>query len=98
MRNRPILVTLFALLVVMMSLRFAGQSRAARQLDNLAAVQLPVGQDVTLTTMNYHEAWFADDPNNPLPWPNPRAAWSRVTRGMWPWRPSQARPARLMPW
>lgn len=35
-----------------------------------------VGQDKLFTEFNYHDAWFENDPGNPLPWPDQRTAYS----------------------
>lgn len=35
---------------------------------------VPVGTDAVFTTCNYSNAAFSSDPNNPLPWPDPRTA------------------------
>lgn len=39
-----------------------------------------VGQDKVFTECNYHAAWFMDDPNSPLPWPEEREASSEGNR------------------
>ena len=33
-----------------------------------------IGENKTFTEFNYHQAWFEDDPYNPLPWPEEREA------------------------
>ncbi len=35
-----------------------------------------IGQDKVFTEYNYYDAWFDDDPNNLLPWPDQREAYS----------------------
>jgi len=41
------------------------------------ALTLKVGENATITEMNYHDSWFENDPNNPEPWPDQREAYSR---------------------
>ncbi|MCD6412452.1 hypothetical protein J7K91_02135 [bacterium] len=62
-------LTLFFFFISLLWVSFKGVSVLAQ--ENFV---VRIGEDKTFTEFNYHQAWFEDDPNNPLPWPEEREA------------------------
>jgi hypothetical protein len=74
---------------IMLMLLIMGMLTSVFDIQSVKAQEdftVTIGQNKVFTEFNYYDAWFEDDPNNPLPWPEDRSAedgenWAFVSLG-----------------